>query len=328
VLAFADPEVIKMATEDFVPVAADDWYQRRRQDAEGEFFRKVADLSGRRGQGGMTRQGIYTFTADGEPLEFKNAGTDVQATRDQLKRALAKFDRLPRVRTAPGAVVVPPMGRPDPNYSRTPPAGGLIVRVHGRILDQTPAGGLVKGTCSMPGGDKASRDFLWLTREEVRTLAPARAEPGFSYPLSKPIAARLVTFHLLDNTRGEPGYWLPSQVLKSVFTLTVTDVAADGGIELRLDGDVLMATDPDPAKADRGYEAKVLGKLRYDVLKDQVTRFDIAVLGDHWGQSGHTLTARPGRTPLGIVLTLADPSNPADLVPPQGAREGDGYWGR
>ena len=43
VSAFADREIIRLAAEDFVPVTADDWYQRRRQDAEGEFFRKVAD---------------------------------------------------------------------------------------------------------------------------------------------------------------------------------------------------------------------------------------------------------------------------------------------
>ena len=49
-LAFSDPEIIKLATEDFVPVTGDDWYQRRRQDAEGEFFRKVADQGPRKGR--------------------------------------------------------------------------------------------------------------------------------------------------------------------------------------------------------------------------------------------------------------------------------------
>ena len=39
--AFADPEIIRMANDDYVPVTGDDWYQRRRQDQEGEFFRKV-----------------------------------------------------------------------------------------------------------------------------------------------------------------------------------------------------------------------------------------------------------------------------------------------
>lgn len=326
--AFADPQIIKMATEDFVPVSADDWYQRRRQDAEGEFFRKVADQGPRKGEGGGTRQGIYCFTADGELLEYKNAGQDVAATREELKRALAKFDRLPRVRTGPGMTTVPPLGKPDPNYSRELPPGGLAVRVNARILDRTPAGGYAKGACGFVGGDKASRDFLWLTRAEVGSLLPARAEPGFRYPLPKPVADRIVRFHLLDNTRGEPAYWTPEQVRKAEFTLTVTDAGADGEIGLRLDGAVLMATESDPARADRGYDATAFGKLRYNLLTDRVTRFDVTVVGDHWGASGHTREPRPGRAPLGIAFGLADPTNPADRVPPQGARERDAYWGR
>ena len=65
-LAFADPEIVRMAREDFVPVAADDWYERRRNDAEGDFFRRVADQGPRKGEGGSTRQGIYCLTADGK----------------------------------------------------------------------------------------------------------------------------------------------------------------------------------------------------------------------------------------------------------------------
>ena len=45
---FADPDVIKMATEQFVPVCTDDWYTRRRTDAEGEFFRTMAPAAGSR----------------------------------------------------------------------------------------------------------------------------------------------------------------------------------------------------------------------------------------------------------------------------------------
>ena len=36
-----------MATENFIAVTGDDWYQRRREDAEGEFFRKISDQAGR-----------------------------------------------------------------------------------------------------------------------------------------------------------------------------------------------------------------------------------------------------------------------------------------
>jgi len=140
VSAFADQDIIRMATEDFVPVTADDWYQRRRQDAEGEFFRKMASQGPRKGQGGGTRQGIYVLTADGELLSYKNAGQLADVTRDELKRALDKFKKLPEARRAPKAVEVGDPGKPDGRYTRTPPAGGLIVRVHTRILDRVGDG--------------------------------------------------------------------------------------------------------------------------------------------------------------------------------------------
>ena len=54
-LTFADSKIIDVVNKNFVPVALVDWFQRRRQDAEGEFFRKVADQGPRKGQGVGTR---------------------------------------------------------------------------------------------------------------------------------------------------------------------------------------------------------------------------------------------------------------------------------
>ena len=58
-LAFSDPEFIRLASEDYVPVAGDDWYQRRRNDAEGEFFRKVSDQGPRKNTDGSTRTSVW-----------------------------------------------------------------------------------------------------------------------------------------------------------------------------------------------------------------------------------------------------------------------------
>src|SRR5437868_10652603 len=95
-----------MATKDYVSVAADDWYQRRRQDAEGEFFRKVADQGPRKGQGGSTRQGIYVCTASGKLLGYRNA-QDAAVMRGVLKQALKEWKALPADERKPGAVEVP-----------------------------------------------------------------------------------------------------------------------------------------------------------------------------------------------------------------------------
>jgi hypothetical protein len=324
--AFSDPDVLKMAREDFVPVTADDWYQRRRQDAEGEFFRKVASQGPRKGEGGSTRQGIYVLTADGELLSYKNAGQLADVTREELRRALDKFRRLPANRREPGAVTVGDPGKLDPNYTRIPPPGGLVVRVHARILDRRD-GELCKGTCKTLGGDRASRDFLWMTRDEVRSLAPAKAEVGFAYDVPAKVRDRVVRFHLVDNTRGEPNFWTEEDVRRARMTLTVAETSP-AGVVLRLDGEALLATDADPAKADRGYEVRLRGTLRYRPDNQTIDRFDVAALGEHWGEGTYTRRARPGRTLLGVAFGPVAGDAPADRVPPQAAREVRRYFGQ
>jgi hypothetical protein len=51
------------------------------------------------------------------------------------------------------------------------------------------------------------------------------------------------------------------------------------------------------------------------------TRFDAVALGDNWGSGPFTGGARPGKTPLGIAIDLANPDRAADRVLPQAARE-------
>ena len=110
---------------------------------------------------------------------------------------------------------------------------GLIVRVNARILEDKK-GEFCAGKGPTTGGDMASRDFLWLTKAEVKAIAPAKAEVGETYPLPAKIAARIARFHLNDNTRGEPNFWKADDLRQNEWTMTVTKVT-DAGVELRLD---------------------------------------------------------------------------------------------
>ena len=314
------------------PAVGDDWYTRRRTDAEGRFFRLVSDQTARKAAGATgTRQGIYVFAADGTVLAFGNAGNSADATRDQLRRGLAAFAALPAGKRTPGVVRVPPPGDPDPRYTRTVPPGGLAVKVHGRILDRAadPAAPFTVGTCDFAGGTAAARDFLWLTAADVAALAPADPTPGATYPLPAAVAARVCQFHLDDFTTGEPPFWTAAEVRRAGFTLTVT-AATPAAVELRLDGTALMATGPDPAAADRGFDVAMTGRLTYDRAAQTFTRFDIAAVGDHWGAGPFTRGTRPGRTPLGVTFGPVVPADgpAADRVPPQAARDLDAYYGR
>ena len=323
--AFADPAIIKLCKTAFVPVTGDDWYQRRRQDKEGEFFRTLADSLGKTGPDGATRQGIYVFAADGTGLAYKNCGQSVEATKELLRQGLARFAKLPEAKRAPGAVKVEDAGKPDPTYSRTPPEGGLILKQYTRILDQKGEEYAV-GTCEAVGGDKAARDHVWITKAEVKALAPAKAEKGFRYSVPAKVAERLARYHLLDNTRGEPDAWTKQEVRELRMSLVVTSATADA-VDLRLEGEALLTTNADPAKAKRGYEVRLHGALRYRPAKRTFDRFDLTAVGQHWGEHTYARAARPGKSLLGQSFELADPDHPGDKVPPQGIRNRSDYLG-
>src|SRR6266851_9197795 len=120
-----------MAAELYVPVAGDDWYQRRRDDAEGAFFKKVSDNGPMKGEGGSTRQGVYMLTASGKLLAYKNH-QDPEVMREAIRNGLAEWRKLPAEERKPGAIKVEELDTPDPRYTRKPPEGGLIVNVYTR----------------------------------------------------------------------------------------------------------------------------------------------------------------------------------------------------
>jgi hypothetical protein len=321
-LTFSDPSIISLIQKEFIAVAGDDWYERRKEDAEGTFFRSVADQGPRKGAGGSTRQGIYIFTAGGKLLGYRNS-QNAAVMRQVINQGLSVWNKLPQEQRQPGAVAVPDEIKTDKRYTRTAPPGTVIVNVFTRILDRAKDGTYAPGTSVFPGGDRAARDHLWLLDAEWRGLIPREARPGQSFPLPRELAQRMVRFHLIDNTRGEPPMWTSEQVRSTELVLTVEEVN-DRGMRLRLSGKGLLATAADSARANRGFAFQMLGYLHYDSIQKKMDRFDVVVLGDHWGEGTFTGHARPGRAPLGIVFTLAR-GDAADQVPPQAARSLAGY---
>src|SRR3954451_23257510 len=99
-LVFSDPKVRALVKKHVIAVTGDDWYQRRRDDEEGKFFRLVADQSPRKGEGGGTRQGIYVFTAEGKLLAYKNA-QDAEYMYPVFLQGLAAWNKLPAAKKKP-----------------------------------------------------------------------------------------------------------------------------------------------------------------------------------------------------------------------------------
>jgi hypothetical protein len=322
-LTFADAKIIDLVNEHFVPVAMDDWFQRRRQDAEGEFFRKVADQGPRKGQGGSTRQGIYLFTANGKLLQYRN-NQDPDVMRGFLQTALKAWNKLPADERAKDAVQVAELKKVDSRYVPTLPKDALIVNVHARILDRADDF-FCLGSCKFAGGQRASHDHLWIRADEWQSLLPRDAKPGQEIAIPAKLLYRLAWYHLVDNTRGEPPMWSRDEVRKAEMKLVVTE-ATKTEVRLKLVGAFLLTTDADPKAAKRGYDVALYGEIRYQPSERKLTKLNIVALGDFWGEGALTGGARPGRHPFGVAFELADPALSANRVPPQAVREGSGYY--
>ena len=324
-LAFSDPAIVKMASNEFVPCVADDWYQRRRTDDEGKFWRRVVDQSWKAGgwdaNGGNTRQGLYVFTAAGKLLWMKNTGGLVEHTRDELRGALAAFRRLPESERGPGGLMVEPWTTVDRRFHREPPANGLVLKTYTRALDKKDGRLCASADKVRIGGlelaPEAQRDHVWLTEAEWKALVPAAPKVGDRVPVPAAIRQRVFRFSLVNSTTGEPPMWERDQVRSGELHLTVERVTA-AAVRLRLEGSAVLSTHPDRARADRGFDGRLLGYLNYDRAKNAFDRFDVVAVGEHWGS--------PDKVLLGVAFELAG-DKPADRIAPQGARDLRDYFG-
>jgi len=277
--------VVKLLSTRVVPVAVDQHIHRQLKDAEGELFAAVLKQAGR-GLDGYS-QGVYVFSPQGKLLAFSNTA-DAAHVKQLMAGAFKKFD--------PDA--------PPPKFEEQakpalvqPPEGGLILDVTAKVLGgYDPADPRSKHHMNSLG-----RDHLWLRKDEADALAAGR--------LPESVQQRLVRYHLLDNTRGEPPMWGLSEIKKLELTL----------VNGRLSGSVLL----EAKTGDRGYYAELLGFV--DAKEGRVTRFDVLARGDFWGESTFTRGAPRGRYPFAVAFTLADPERPASKVPPQGTRGNRSY---
>jgi hypothetical protein len=283
VSTFADPAILQVIKSRTVPVAIDQAYQRRQQDAEGVFYRKIAAKSPRNNFQGTT-QGLFIAAPDGTFLGYTNS----RVPRHVLKIINQSLDKY-----QPAQVAVLARGKSDSRYNPVPPEGGLVLRVQAKVL-----GGYEKtdNPHRQMMIDAISRDNLWLSRAEHEALVTGLFPPA--------VAERIARFHLVDNTRGEPPMWAKEQI-------RALDIKLRGGT---VTGRAHVETDDHL----RGYQPEFLGYI--EAGNGVVTRFDLVAKGMFWGQGTYTRNAPKGKFPLAISFSLADGTDIADRVPPQGSR--------
>jgi hypothetical protein len=280
---FARKEIVLLLQTRFVPVAIDQAYQRRQQDAEGEFYRKIAGQGPRNNFQGTT-QGFYAAGPDGKLL-FYNNNRNPERVERLMRKAVTDFRP-----TDTSAIA---RGKADARYNPTPPEGGLVVRVRAKILGGYPE---TSDPWKRIFHTAISRDNLWISKSEHAALA--------SGTVPATLQQRIARFHLVDNTRGEPPMWKGEEIRKVEMKIT------DG----TLTGSVRLAT----ASGDRTYDAEIYGVVK--TTSGKITRLDFVAKGDFSGEGRYTRGAPKGKFPLAVSFTLADGSDTADGVPPQGSR--------
>ena len=287
--AFADPEVVKLLTENFVSVGIAHNGAGRRKDAEGDFARKMI------GSGG-TLQGLHVINTAGELVGYVYDFRP-ESVRHMLKEALKKFK--------PVEATPIDFSRKDPRFVL--PEGGLVVEVTSKVLggygeiESKPGGDSTNEKMARAWKTSMGRERLWIRKDEADALDKGE--------LPETLKKRIARFHLLDNTRGTPADWKAGDIKKLEMTLK-------GG---RLQGTVHLAN----ASGDRGYEAQLLGFV--EVKDGKVTRFDVVARGSAWGEGAHTPNAPKGKFPLGVAFTLADPKDRLYKLVPDAIRCFPGY---
>ena len=293
---FAQPEIVELLKTSFVPVAIDQAYQRRQKDTEGDFYRTIA-IQSPRNNFQATTQGFYIASARGDLLLYNN-NRDPEKVLRLMKQKLKQFE-LGKDSTKVAEINPTKVDR---RFNVTPPEGGLVVRVQARVLDgYEPTTDRWRTIFQ----NSLSRDNLWISKAEHEALV--RGE------VPETLQQRIARFHLVDNTRGEPPMWKADEIRQIGAKLTDGD----------LSGTVQLAND----RGDRGFDAELKGKI--EVKDGQVVRLDMVCRGEFRGEGPYTRGAPKGKFPLAISFTLADGTDVADRVPPQGSRGWlEGYLGR
>jgi len=286
---FSDQKVIEALTTQFIPVAIDQAYQRRQKDAEGEFYRKIAG-QGPRNNFQVTTQGMYVAGPDGTYLGYTNS-RNIREVHKLLSNARSRYK--------PVSVNGIETGAKDRRYNPEPPDGGLVIRVKAKVLGGYPEAMSERDAIFQ---NAVSRDNLWVTHAEHQSLVKGE------FPVS--LQRKIARFHLVDNTRGEPPMWQLEEVELIHLVLKNGEVR----------GDVMLSNE----SGDRGYKASFFGQV--EVQDQKVTRFDLVAKGMFWGHGRFTRNPPPGKFPLAISFRLADHTDVADAIPPQGSRGWiDGY---
>jgi hypothetical protein len=300
-------------------VSADEVYRLQTgSDAEARLAQKIFEQGHYAGRvkPSSTRQGTYATAPNGVLLASANVN-DPKGMAAMLRRALDKWNSLsPTERMQAGEATDEVLARrPEDWY----PKGGLVLRVFSRDLPRDKAAQDWRA-------DAWNQDYAWFTRDEARTMLPAKLAVGEKAEVPPNLLARLVRFNFVDNVRGQ----VPSFEEKDIQTARLQSEVVqikDGVATLRLSGETKAKQEgvwsiagyqdmDSPQTRRRGVSLKLYGTAKVDLKAMAFKGLEVVALGTRFGATQYN-----GRTddaeaaPIGFLITQAG-STAAERVAP------------
>jgi hypothetical protein len=238
----------------------------------------------------------FTISAAGQPVPASKA-KDPGRNGDLagvLKQTLELYKQLPEAQRKP-AQPIADANRPTP----APPPGGVVLTVYDRFLQREGSAEycpLVSGTrgpqrpLHLPG---PQRNSLWLTQEECRALMPDNPRRGQTMPVPANLVKRIAFFGLIPGSAWQAEYKWTADSLRNGSLALAVEEASDSHVRIRIHGSILIVTKtvagyavdkPNlPEGLNNQYDARLEGTIVYDPTRKQITRWDMAALGDYLG---------------------------------------------
>ncbi len=295
-----DPGLIALIAGRCVPLAIDFWSLRQQTDADSRWLVQTVmktTLSRR------THQGLVLMDAEGALLG------DISGDRQGAEVCAKLGPLLAQVAAGPPCA-------PNPAPAPRPP-GMLIATIASRRLVHD-AGQWTAYHGTTPPVPVPGLDSVWLSRGEWQGLLPQVPTPGLVFAVPRPLALKFARFVLLDGTLGEGTSWEEAAVARAELRVRVRSVDPEAW-ELELEGHTTCGRD------GFGYDAEVIGWLRYRPATRTMERFDLLAVGDRWGNDPFSEPAPAGRQPLGVLIHLDPREQAGDLLPHAAQRE-SGYF--
>ena len=319
--------MIDFIGENFVPVTTNINHSQYRKDAEGRYFRKIAEQGHYAGRTRptATRQGLYVATADGHLLASNNS-SDANEVLKMMKQAVAKWQQRRVLGVTGSNEKIPKKIRRDKNYSVPFPKGGMILGQTCRDLPR-PDDRSFKNW-------RHNFDNVWLTPSEVAQFKPVSsdgrgrpktASKGQEYKIDDSVIRRLAQFHFVDQVNGEASSWDETDVKEASLNATVVDVAKNR-VKIKLNGHAKCVKPPTGNRnpfsgsridKERGVDLKVSGYLVFNTQKDQFISFDLVAHGARWGAATYNFRQQDmGPAPIGFAFRLLE-TKPENMTQPK-----------